>query len=465
MARFFFRGTAVFLGTLWTFVIAAAACGAQAASGPGADSSRLSLSTVVERALAHFPSVGAARAARDEARAAVGSALASWYPSLRILGTATEYQKPYLVTPLHSFNLNPKTLPSFSRSIFTGALSANYLLFNGGGRESRIREARARAASMDAALGSTEQSLIAKVTTSYLDVIAAAQLLGAHDHRIVALRSEGTRVRQQLDVGRAARVELLRIEATIASAEADRVQAAASLDTAERDLARLVGAPADSLRSARLVSVSLIDTTIESREALLSRGLAMSPAIQQGRRQLAAARAGLGAARAVRWPALNLGGNYLGFADLRDVSGDHEGEWNAILQFSMPLFTGGQIGGDVARANASVRGAEEQLRLAETQLGQQIDRAVSAVEGAHARVASLDSAVATFREVSRIEGLSVQAGVATQTDYLNSVADLFTAEANLAGARYREVEARVELARITGALGPDWLIRNLEGAR
>ncbi len=458
MIRFVLVGGVVLVSLIRLPAAASAAAG-------GADSSRLSLLTAVERALAQFPSVGAARAGREEAHAAVGTALSAWYPTLRVLTTATEYQKPYLVTPLHSFDLNPRDLPSFSRSILTGDLNANYVLFNGGGRESRIREARARAAAADAALGSAEQSLIAQVTSAFLDVIGAEEVLGAHDHRLLALQSERRRVQQQLDVGRAARGELLRIDATIASAEADRVHAAASLDTAERNLGRLIGAPVDSVRSTRLRNVTLADTSLDSRDSLLARGLASSPAIEQSRRQLAAARAGLGSAKAVRWPSLSLGGNYLGFADMSDWNGDHDIEWNALLELSMPLFTGGQVSHDVARARASLRGAEEGLRLSEIQLGSQVDRAASGVQEAHARVASLASAAATFREVSRIQALSVQAGVATQTDYLNSVADLFTAEANLAQARIQEIEARVDLARSTGVLAPDWLARNLEDIR
>jgi len=456
------RGAALLL-----VVLALTPVGSRAVDGGAgaSDSTRLSLLSAVERSLGQYPTVGAARASQDEARAVAGSALSAWYPSLRVSGSATEYQKPYLVLPLHSFNLNPRNLPAFSRSIAQGALTANYLLFNGGIRESRIREARARAAGADAALGAAEQALVANVTAAYLDVIGAAQILQAHDRRLIALRSERTRIAQQLEVGRAARVDLLRIDATIASAEADRVRGAAALDTGERNLALLVGAPPDSVRSARLKTVALADTVLVARDALVARAFRASPAIEQGRRQLAAARAGLGAARGARWPNLSLAGNYLGFADLNDMSGDKETEWSAAAQISMPIFTGGQISRDIERARAAERGAAEQLRLAETQAQQQIDRSISSVEEAHARVMSLTSAAVTFREVARIQDLSYQAGVGTQTDYLTAVADLFSAEANLVGARFQEIKSRIELARITGVLTADWLAGNLEDAR
>ena len=46
------------------------------------DTSRLTLSTVIERALASYPTVAAARAARDRAAAEVGEARAARLPRL-----------------------------------------------------------------------------------------------------------------------------------------------------------------------------------------------------------------------------------------------------------------------------------------------------------------------------------------------------------------------------------------------
>jgi len=95
-------------------------------------------------------------------------------------------------------------------------------------------------------------------------------------------------------------------------------------------------------------------------------------------------------------------------------------------------------------------------------VGQDLDRARAGVAEAHARVASLERAVASFVEVARIEHVALTAGSGTQTDYLRAEADLLSARANLVEARHREIGARVELARVTGALEIDWLNANLE---
>jgi outer membrane protein TolC len=63
--------------------------------------------------------------------------------------------------------------------------------------------------------------------------------------------------------------------------------------------------------------------------------------------------------------------------------------------------------------------------------------------------------------VSRIEKLRLETGVGTQADYLRAEADRFEAEAGVIDARYAEAAARAELARIAGALGPEWIRENL----
>ena len=151
-------------------------------------------------------------------------------------------------------------------------------------------------------------------------------------------------------------------------------------------------------------------------------------------------------------------GNYIDYAD---ASGHESGEWNAGLQLSMNLFTGGAIRGGVVRADAASRGATELVRLAELQVGQDLDRARAAVAESHARVRSLEKAAASLAEVARIERLTLQTGSGTQTDYLRAEADLLTARANRVEARHREIAARVELARVTGVLDVAWLARNL----
>jgi outer membrane protein len=430
---------------------------APGAAAPDTAAARLTISAAVERALTGHPSVGAARAAVDEARGAKGVAAASLYPSLRVSATGTRYEEPAIVSPIHAFT--PDLLPPFSRSVLQGSASLTYTLFDGGGREGRIGRARALVRASEASLDATAQSLASRVIRSYLDALARRQVLDAHESRIEALRSERDRVRQRYGVGRAADVDRMRIEAALATADADRVRAAVALDAAERDLARYLGTTQAETSAGHLVAVALADTLLAPRDTLIAQAMRGSAAMAQARQQSDAARSGLRAARGAYWPELKLGGMY-GYYAAPD--GYNTFEWSAMLQVSQPLFTGGEIKSSVRRADAVQRGAQEQLRAAALDVDRELDRSLATIRQSRARVAGLTSAVANYEEVTRIQRLLLETGAGTQTDYLNAEADLLAARGSLVEARYDEVAARAELARVTGVLDLAWIEQNLE---
>src|SRR5262245_11747171 len=76
----------------------------------------LTLHSAAERALAQYPSVQAAAARRDQAQKAIGVAKADWFPSLALSGTATRYEEPMLVYPIHGFT--PSLVPPFARTLY-----------------------------------------------------------------------------------------------------------------------------------------------------------------------------------------------------------------------------------------------------------------------------------------------------------------------------------------------------------
>lgn len=417
----------------------------------------LTLPAAVERALARFPAVEAARARRQQAEEALGEALAGRGPRARVTASATQYQEPMVITPIHGFG--PGLFPEFDETLLQGQLALSYTLYDGGATGARVRAAGSQLAGAGAALGAAEQTLAERVASAYLAALGRARVLAAHDARLAALAAELDRSRLRLATGKAPRVELLRAEAALASASSQRVSFAAALDNAERDLARLLEAPLAETRVARLAPAALADPSPPDREALAREGIGASPAVAQARLQLAAAEANVTLAESAVKPELRAVAN---LNDWGSSAGHAATEWNAGLQLTVPLFDGGATRRRIAGAEAGRRAAAEQVRLAETTVREDVDRAAAAAEEAEARVASLEKAVAGFAEVARVQKLLLDNGAGTQTDYLNAEADLLAARASLIEAEQLVVLARVRLARAAGQLTPAWLRANLE---
>ncbi|HET9066598.1 MAG TPA: TolC family protein [Gemmatimonadales bacterium] len=443
-------------GVRWSLLLCLLAAPASA-QGTQTDST-LTLAAAIRLALATHPSVGAATAALDEASAARGEAAATRWPSLHLASSVTRFQEPMLVTPIHGFV--PGQTPPFDETLIQAGATVGYTLFDGGARGARIAQARARSEVASATLDASEQTLIATVVATYVGALARQEILAAHDQRLAALEAEQTRVEQLLAVGRAAEVDRLRANAALAEARAARVRLAQDLDFTERTLGRLVAER--DLHATDLVPIHMPDEPPTDREELVTRAMRASPVVEQARRQVAAASAGISIARGLRRPEVRLIGNYI---DRGSAAGDFRAEWNAGIQLAYPLFTGGTVERRVERATATRSGAEQALKLAELEVTGLVDQSLGAIREARARAASLEQAVAGFTEVARIEQLRLATEVGTQAEYFRAEADLLTVRAELAGARYAEITARAELARAVGCLSPSWVATNLGGGQ
>ncbi len=425
-----------------------------------AERDSLTLAQAVALAQETYPSVAAARAGEDAAVASLGQARAAWWPQLSTQATAVRYEEPMLVAPIHGFSPQQFERIELEKTLFQGNVSLGWTILDGGARVNRIRGARAGAAGAVAGRTAAEMALTARVAGAYLQVLSARGVLDAQERRIEALSAERRRVEQLLGEGRAARVQLLRVDAALAEAEALRVATLTRLDLAERELARLLGvspaeARVDNLRPVRLA----LGSELDERPDLVERAKADNPELERARRALETAEANRRVAKAAWIPSLNLTGGLLGFSS---EAGNTTTEWNVGIALAYPLFTGGARANAVSRASAEARAAREESRLAELRTEEAVDRALNAALETQALVDALTRAVRYQTEVVRIEQLSLEAGAGTQTDYLRAEADVARARALLVEARHAEIAARVELARVVGELTPGWLAQNLE---
>jgi outer membrane protein TolC len=419
------------------------------------DTTHLSLADAVRRALASQPSVAAARDNQAAAAASVSEARAPLFPRLSAAFSATQYKIGNLVYPLSGLSLtNP---PLFNSTLSQASLSLGWTLFDFGGRTSQLRLAKAQERKADAALDAAAAALISRVANAYLRVLTTRGVLQAQEQELAALEAEARRIAQLESQGKAAHVEVLRLAAEVSRARADEVGTRAQLDVAERDLGQLVALPAETAR-AELVPVRLNDTSVADRASLVATAQQNSPDVAQARRAAEAAAAGVGVARSLLLPQLQLAAAYV--ENGHSFTG-YRPWWNAALQLSYPIFTGGSRSAAIRRNEAGAQAAEAQLRAAQQASELSVDGALATVTAARATVDALVTAVAQSQEVERIRLLSLQVGSGTETDYLDAEAKLLSNRAALVQARNAEIAARIELARVTGVLTPEWLTRTV----
>ena len=454
-------------------LLLAAQCAAGAVSAqdaaPGAAADRLlepgevTLEAVVRSALATHPSLDAARARVDAAEAGVGLSRARWRPSVLSQGLVTRYEEPMVVAPLHGFD--PMDPPRFERTLVQGHALVEWTAFDGGARSAGLAGARATLSSTAAALESAEDAVIAEAVSWYLAAATAREVVGAHDEEVRALEGERSRAALLFEQGKAARVEVLRAEAAASRARAARAAARERQLLAIHQLSRLTGLPearlaagVEPLRPGRDAPWA---GSLPDRGALLAEAVGSHPEIERARGRALASAAAIRSARSAYLPTVGLTGRYSAYGSVEITPAP---EWNGGVVVSWPVLTGGARARAVERAEAEARAASAEAAVIVRAVEESVDRALAALRSAAARVESLEAAVAASAEVARIEALALEAGAGVQTDYLAARAALLEVTATLAEARSAAFEARVSLARATGALTPGWIADMTERA-
>lgn len=426
-----------------TLLLAAALGSTHAAT---AQSPGLTLEGAVRLALGRHPSVTATAEAVAGASRGTREARAARLPQLRVDASATRFEEPMVVAPLHG--IDPQSPPLFDETLVQVTVGLGYTLLDGGRRGAAVRREDATLALRSAEARAARQGVILDVTQAWLAVSAGREQVAAEDRRLEALRAEADRVRQFLAVGRAAPVEEVRVAAAVAEAEAGRAARAIELGRQVALLARLTGLAADEIENATFAPVRpaapLPDTA--RALALVRSG---SPDLARAAARIEVAETGIRAATSAWWPEVRLQG---GYTDYSSSAGRLSGEWQAGVRAGYALFTGGARTAATARArheHASAAAARSALELELATLAEQV---LARGRVAAARGAALAVAVRRHEEVARIERLALDAGAGTQADWLAAEAAVLATRSALIEARHAEVLARLELARLAGEL-------------
>ncbi|HSG09704.1 MAG TPA: TolC family protein [Longimicrobiales bacterium] len=419
----------------------------------GVGAQTLTLGAALDSALATHPSVGAAQARMEGATATHEAARAAYLPTVTGSAGITRFQQPMVVAPLHGFD--PLHPPAFDQTLIQGQVGMAYTLFDGGARGALSSGTAAAEESMALQKDAIVQELIQSVTLAYTAVLGSREVFIAAEAQVDALASEFDRAGQRLREGTAARVEVLRAEAALLDARAQSASAEVQVGVAERNLARLMGVDPSTTLGRSLADVA-------PRRGARGVAVADNPRILAAARAVDAAQARVDQENAGRLPSVRAAAGLQNFGSSR---GEYDTEWQAGLQVSWPLFTGGARTAAIHKARADLRVAEQQLAQARLAVAADLDGADAAWREASARAEALAASVAQWEEVARVEALSLENGAGLQQDYLRAQAALFQARAGLARARFDMILALVGRARAQGHLDLDWMATALETAR
>ncbi|QID18819.1 AdeC/AdeK/OprM family multidrug efflux complex outer membrane factor [Nitrogeniibacter mangrovi] len=296
----------------------------------------------------------------------------------------------------------------------------------------------------------TRISLVAEVANAWLTLAAdrARYDLSKRTYETQAKSLELTR--KSFDLGAASRLALSQLQTTAARARADLAATRAQVAKDRNALELLVGTTVDAgLLPASLAEVK--QPVAELPAGVPSEVLTQRPDVLRAERQLRAANANIGAARAAFFPRIGLTGSFgTASASLDGLFESGSRAWSFIPSVSLPIFNAGALRAslDVAKLQRDINVAsyEKAIQTAFREVADALaDRATIAE-----RVDAVQSLVDSARDGFRLSEARYQSGLDSYLTQLDAQRTLYAAEQELISVRLTEASNKVTLYKVMG---------------
>ena len=364
--------------------------------------------------------------------------------------------------------LNGSRTPSASggvTSLYSAGLQATAYELDFFGRVSSLKEAALNQyLATEEGRKTTQISLIASVANAYFGLLADEELLEITRQTLVT-REESIRLSKlRFNNGVASELDFRQAESLVEAARVSLAQQQRQRALDENLLTLLVGSPlAAELPAAAFtvavvvavkVPLSQLQPLVDVPAGLPSDLLTSRPDIRQAERQMLAANANIGAARAAFFPRIALtAGAGSASSQLSGLFKSGSWGWTFAPSVSLPIF-------DAGRTQANLEVSKVTRDIAVAQYEKAIQTAFREVADALASRSTLaeqlraSQAQANAESIRfRLSDLRYQNGVSSYLDLLDAQRSLFTARQAVVQTRLAQLQTQVELYR---ALGGGW---------
>lgn len=425
---------------------------AAAAAQPGRalQEIELSLDDAVTRALAASHRIEEARARTDAANAVVGERHAATRPQVAAVGgyTRTNHVDEFgILLPNNQLRVIYPDIPDNYRA----RLDVQYPVYTSGRMQAIEQAARldASAAAQDA--DTTTGDVRLDATRAFWTLVVARESQRVVDESLARMGEHLRDVRNHFDAGLVPPNDVLTVQAQEARQRMLSIQARTTRETAEADLARLIGAaPGTSVVPLSVLTPPAVEGPLAT---LVANARAARPERKALEQRIAAAESRGRAAQAGRKPVVALAGG-VDYARpnprIFPRTRDWRESWDAGVNVSWPLFDGGRAKSEVAEASAGVRALQARLAEFDSVVALEIRQRLSELESSRAALDAADVAVRASTEARRVIADRFAAGVATSTDVVDAQVAILQAQLDRTQAI---AAARLAEARLTRAVG------------
>ncbi|MFA5082936.1 MAG: TolC family outer membrane protein [Hydrogenophilaceae bacterium] len=313
-----------------------------------------------------------------------------------------------------------------------------------------LEQAKLQVQVVEAQLKLAEQDLMLRTAQAYFDVLLAQDNLGTAEAQKTAIAEQLALAKKSFEVGAATIVDTHEAQARYDATVAQEIASRNDLEVKRRSLEKLIMAVAPNLAPlAGSVTVSLPQPNDMESWVRQARENSLSVAVGQSQAEIA------------RREVERQRGGYLPTVDLTaSYSDNHNGSLSGVdsnsaqigVQLGWNLYQGGATGSLVREAVANKERAGFDLDNATRQAELDARQSFLGVVSGEAQVRALEQAVVSSEAQLASTKLGQEVGVRTAVDVLNAQQSLFSAQRDLASARYAVLMSGLRLKAVSGAL-------------
>jgi NodT family efflux transporter outer membrane factor (OMF) lipoprotein len=383
-----------------------------------------------------------------EARAARGIAIAGALPQVRASGGYSRSKQ--LVARTNGVLLSEG---SSAQNVFEAGFDASWEIDIFGGVRRDEEAALAQVQAAEEAREDLLVTLVADVARNYLELRGTERQIEILDHTVEAQQESLALAQARLDSGMGSELDVTRAQGLLSATVAQRPVLEILRRQSAFRIGVLLGREPEVLRAELDAPRPLPLAPPEMPRVLPSELLTRRPDLRRSERELAAATARIGVAKADLFPRFNLLGSFGRRSN--DLAGLNASSqfWSGGLGFQWPIFAGGRI-----RANIRVQEARQEQALLQYQKAvltalEEVENALSAHSRELTRQESLRASVAANRRALELANERYTSGLENFLAVLDAQRSVYAAEDQLVQS---ERNVAVALIAVYKALGGGW---------
>lgn len=396
----------------------------------------LTLEAVLTHVARTSPSLQAARDGARSSHEGVPLALSAWLPTIQASGS-------------HAWaDRDSRTSVEGHQETRSAELSYTHNLYRGGADSAALRRAEAETAYGHAVVEDTEQTLLLRAATAYLDVIRAERTITLRETALAAFEARAGETETRFRIGERTRADLAQAEAEQEIAVAELVAAKADLKVRRALFEQIVGLPPDDLEPPR-EPAGLPDTL----EAGRRKAMEEHPSVQAATHALRAAEHAVPEVAGEIKPRIDLTGR-LAWTDQRGFGAfaDEATDARVMLRVTVPFYQGGSTGARLRQAMHVHAQRKNELFAVKRAAAQRATAAWHELHAARQRHAAFQAGVAASR--AALDGIRREAEVGERTtrEILDAERNLVSRQVSALSAERNVIDHAYTLLAAVGAL-------------